>query len=274
MQKSYPDVFFHVGLGKTGSTYLQYRFFPKLKGISYIQRTRFWSYPKYSKRPASDKLLFSREFDRQLERESKKFASYFPYARPIIILRRHDGWIASQYRRYVKNGGHLSFGEFIDIQKNDGLWDKKVLSFFDKIRFLEDHFQHKPFILFQEELKNDPFSFFDKMATFLGADYSKKDVSLKPYHQSYSEKQLKYMRKWGRKILPEKPSAGNSFIYWLTDKFRLHLCHLLLFAARFGCGRKVEHEPLIESELLQIIRDAYDHDWQQCLDYAKKHNPV
>ena len=30
------EIFFHVGTGKTGSTFLQSRIFPKLKGIHYI----------------------------------------------------------------------------------------------------------------------------------------------------------------------------------------------------------------------------------------------
>ena len=34
-QSSEKEVFFHVGLGKTATTYLQYQFFPKLRGIHY-----------------------------------------------------------------------------------------------------------------------------------------------------------------------------------------------------------------------------------------------
>jgi len=40
------EVYFHVGLGKTASTYLQYQLFPKLKGIKYFQRS---SYKRYHK---------------------------------------------------------------------------------------------------------------------------------------------------------------------------------------------------------------------------------
>ena len=36
-----PEIYFHVGLGKVASTYLQHRFFPKLKGIHYIKSTRY-----------------------------------------------------------------------------------------------------------------------------------------------------------------------------------------------------------------------------------------
>ena len=108
-------IYFHVGLGKTGSTYLQVKFFPKLKGLQYVPTIDYKRYQKVIEKSKANKILVSREFDRQLEDEIKKFAALYPEARIIIVLREHDTWIASQYKRFVKNGFNGSFRKFIDI---------------------------------------------------------------------------------------------------------------------------------------------------------------
>ena len=42
-----PVIFFHVGLGKTGTTFLQDRFFPKLEGIDYLPRNKYHKAEEY-----------------------------------------------------------------------------------------------------------------------------------------------------------------------------------------------------------------------------------
>ena len=98
------EIYFHVGTGKTGSTFLQARIFPLLKGIHYIPTNRYHKIFLEIEKYSSTKILISREFDQQLEREVKRFSEKHTNTNPIIIFRRHDSYIASQYRRFVKNG--------------------------------------------------------------------------------------------------------------------------------------------------------------------------
>ncbi|RLD17565.1 MAG: hypothetical protein DRI36_03430, partial [Caldiserica bacterium] len=98
------EVYFHVGLGKTGSKYLQFVFFPKLKGIYYIHFSKYKKSKEIIKRKNFKKFLVSREFDRQFEDEINWFSKDFPDAKPIMVLRRHDSWILSQFKRFIKNG--------------------------------------------------------------------------------------------------------------------------------------------------------------------------
>ena len=227
------QIYFHVGLGKTGTTYLQYALFPKLKGIHYIQRTKWYqgvidgikgsNFPSY---------LVSREFDVQMEEEVSRFAQHFPDAHPIIVFRRHDGWIASQYRRFAKNGIHVDFDGFIDIDHDQGMWKLNELIFMDKIRLLEKTFTHKPLVLFQEDLKRDPYAFFDQIAAFTGSTYEREAVSLSAIHPSYEEKQLKAVRKFSRFLFPaQETRSRKTLLGWLQWRRLQITSYLIMYAA-------------------------------------------
>ncbi len=271
MQKAEKEIFFHVGLGKTASTYLQYKVFPKLKGVHYIQRTRYKKSYAVIKNTNHDKYLVSREFDRQLEREASTFSKHFPGAKPIIILRRQDSWIASQYRRFVKNGRPFSFTTFLDVEQDSGVWKKKELYFMNKIRILEKYFMHKPLVLFHDDLKNDPWAFIDTIANYIGATYDKNDISLNPSHKSYNLKQLIILRKLSRTIGFKRIKVKNNrFLKWLAYRYRWLLCHLVLYMAYLVPYKIKEEDVLIPSEELEKIRKYYADDWQACLQYARE----
>lgn len=270
-QNQHPEVFFHVGLGKTGTTYLQYRFFPKLSNIRYIQRTRFAKSPRIIAKKNYGKYLVSREFDRQFDREVKKFAQHFPYARSIIVLRRQDGWIASQYRRFVKNGRQFSFREFMDVENNEGAWNRDELLFFRKIKLLEEQFQTEPLVLLHDDLKNDPWTFFNRICRYTGTSYDANKISLKPFHKSYNYKQLKYMKRISRYLVKSQPETpSNKVLHWFSYRTRWLLLHLVLYMSLLLPEKPVRNDVLIAPEELEKVRNAYAQDWQKCLEYAEK----
>ena len=123
-------IYFHVGTGKTGSTFLQTRIFPLLKEIYYIPTNRYHKIFQEIEKSSSTKILISREFDQQLEREVKRFSKKYPNTTPIIVFRRHDSYIASQYRRFVKNGFTGNFQTFFDLQNNEGYFKKCDLNYY------------------------------------------------------------------------------------------------------------------------------------------------
>lgn len=264
---SYKHIFFHVGLGKTATTYLQYAFFPRLKGIDYVQRTSYKAYPNLIEQSKAEAILVSNEFDRQLETETQRIAARYPDAGIIIVLRRHDGWIASQYRRFIKNGCAWSFREFFDIEYDRGFWKKEELMFYPKLLFLEDLFDRRPLVLFYEDLRSDPFHLFDSIAKFVGAEYDKNTVSLKVRHSSYSEKQLKLIRSLH---LYENPPERhpNAMIHFFRRRWRQLVCYTVLYPGAFIPERFVEKDPLIDPRDLEQVREIYTGDWRKCKDYA------
>ncbi|MFO8236037.1 MAG: hypothetical protein R6U04_11610 [Bacteroidales bacterium] len=271
MENLNKEIYFHVGLGKTASTYLQYKVFPKFKGIYYIQRTRYEKYPKIIEQTNHKTYLISREFDRQFEREVRRMASHYPYASIIIVLRRNDSWLASQYRRYVKNGGYKSFGEFVDIENNQGHWDLKEGFFHKKLQLIEEIFPNKPLVLFHDELKNDPFSFIDRIAKYTGAEYEKNKIDINPQHKSYSTKQLKVLKRISTKIFPrEKKEIKNKTLHYINFRSRWLLCHLILYAAYLLPKKWFLDEKIIGNEELEKIKAYYYDDWSKCIEFAKE----
>jgi len=270
-----PEIFFHVGLGKAASTYLQYRFFPKLKGICYIKPTRYRKAKEIITRSSKDKFLVSREFDLQLEREVEDFSADYPDTKAIIVLRRHDSWIASQYRRFVKNGFGLKFQEFFDIDDDRGLWKQKDLYFFPKIQVLERYFTQKPLVLFFEDLRDDPFGFFDRIAKFTGTRYDRGRISLSPKHKSYNDRQLKVIFWLSKQIdIRKRWDYKINFFNYLHHFYVSSIRYPMLYLASLVPDSLIGKEELIPTDKLSKIQRVYEEDWNRCLEYARGNDPL
>jgi len=268
------EVFFHVGLGKVASTYLQYKVFPKFSNICYIQRTRYWKAPELIKKSPHTKFLISREFDKYLEREAKFISSHFPDAKPILILRRHDSWIASQYRRYAKNGYPLSFTEFFDHKNDTGKWGMKELRFYDKIKILEKYFSNKPLVLFYDDMKEDTMGFIDRLASYMGVEYNPKDISLGRKHISYNEKQMKASMAVGKHInIQPHIRLNNKVLDKLRHFYVASIRYITLYTALILPDSLFTKEELLPKSMLQEIREYYQEDWEKCHEYAQENNP-
>ena len=266
------EIFFHVGLGKTASKFLQHKIFPKLKGIYYIKPSRYGRFREIISGIDDSRVLVSREFDNQLETETEKFAAHSPQARIIIILRRHDSWMASQYRRHVKNGYSCTFEEFLDVEHDRGKWRRDKVFFLPKLMHLENLFGKKPLVLFHEDLAGNPRNFIHEIIRFTGASCNMEGLSLKPHHTSYSDKQLKVIRRVGKYFFPqeETPYSNNPLIRWVQKRSRLLACYAILYSALLVPDAFLANEALISDESLEKVRRFYAADWEQCRNYAGK----
>lgn len=263
-------VFFHVGLGKAASTFLQYAFFPRLKGIRYLQRTRYRRAPEWLAAQGPGRYLISREFDQQLERECTWFRDQLSGRNgltivPVIVLRRQDGWFASQYRRHIKNGSPLAFSEFIDGTADQGLWKIADGLFLPKLRFLEACFGRPPLVLLYEELRKDPAAWLQQFAGLLGATYDQAAVRLDTVHASYSEHQLLVMRVFSRRWFRQPIAHGKT--PWLARRGRLLACYAVLYAARL-LPKRWFSGPLIAPAQLKSLQEIYRYDWEKASRYS------
>ena len=131
-------IYFHVGLAKTGSTFVQNNFFPKLKNIKYISTHKYKNCIDIINNTNYKSYLISREFDRQLEEEVSKILKHFPQTKIIIVFREHKKWISSQFKRYSKNGWHRDFEDFYN-KDNTGYWKKVDMLYGDKLDIISKY---------------------------------------------------------------------------------------------------------------------------------------
>lgn len=260
-------VYFHVGLGKTGSTHLQKKVFPRLTGIHYIHSSKYRRSPTIINRRSEPAFLVSREFDQQFYDEVNWFARYFPSAYPIIVLRRQDKWIASQYRRFVKNGYRGSFSSFLDLEGDEGYFKIRELFFLPKINFLQHTFGHEPLVLFQEDMKHNPEFFYNRIMEYTRSSAGPGIHSSGTTHSSYSEKQLKFLRKFSSRLDLRKGSKATTPLYGIRLIGVKLLRYAVLYAGKQVPGHWVPDKPLIQPEELEQVRLYYADDWQQCLAY-------
>ncbi len=269
--KQPPEIFFHVGMGKTGTKYIQYKVFPFFKGIEYIQRTSYNQAMDIIRKGESPRYLISNEFDQQMEREVKKWAAEFPDIHPIIVFRRQDGWIASQYRRFVKNSYTYTFKEFLDLENDGGYFKKKDLEFYKNIELLEKHFTKKPLVLLYDDLKNEPRKFAKRVADFTDSVFDESRMDLARKHTSYNLKQLRVIR-WvsqfvdlRKRRVTQNPVLHRLFLIMLST-----IRYPILYGALLVPDSWVSKEPIISPEELEGVRKYYEADWEQVLAFAKR----
>ena len=263
------NIYFHVGLAKTGSTFLQNNFFPKLQNIKYISTHKYRRCIDIINNTNYDSYLISREFDRQLEGEVKKILNYFPETKIIIVFREHKKWISSQFKRFSKNGYHFKFEDFYN-NANSGYWKNEDMIYIDKINILKKYSKYDPLVLNFDELKINPHSYLTKISEYTKSNYNKSNISLNVVHKSYSEKQLIFLKGFCRIFKPNPPKyyADNKLKHWLYFRPWWLLFHLVMYVAYFLPKNMIVKKPLIDNNYLGKTMKKYKSDWDEILKYT------
>lgn len=256
------EIYFHVGLGKTGTKYLQFDFFPKLKGINYIPMTKFKKSKEIIKKKGNGKFLVSRECDERFEEMIKGFAEDFPFTKVIMVLRRQDEWLYSQYKRMIKNGRRMNFNELFNFE-NTGYFKIDDLYFYKKIELVEKTFKEKPLVLIYDEFKENPEKFLDKIAKFTGTNYDKSKISFKRRHSSYGEKELNLLYKLTKRI--DLRPRGFLKKYFYVYPIRYLILYIGKYIPNFLISKKLSFPC---KEELEKIRKFYEEDWNRCVSYS------
>ena len=265
------EIYFHVGTGKTGSTFLQARIFPLLKGIYYIPTNRYHKIFREIEKISSTKILISREFDQQLEREVKRFSENHPNTTPIIVFRRHDSYIASQYRRFVKNGFTGNFQTFFDLQNNEGYFKHCDLDYKNQVALLKKHFTKEPIVFTYKDFKENAQKFTQKWAEIMSCSLDNKKVNWNRKHTSYSEHQLKVIKNFGKLInLTKRRVFKNSALHFIwkiyLGSIRYSILHLSFLARK-------NNEKLIKEEELEAVKTYFQEDWKYIQSIATPTSP-
>ena len=266
------NIFFHVGLPKTASTFLQRNVFPKFNEIEFIKKHDFKHRDRLIAKSNHQKILMSIELNPDVQSGKEKLedvSEKYPNIYPIIVLRRHGSWLKSKYKYYLRKHGTHNFDGYFDLN-NSGILKTKNLMFYPKIQLLEQLFENKPLVLFQEELKENPYAAIDLIADFMGVTYNKNTIQIRTVKKSYSPKQLKKVRrfnKWYQYDHSQINSKSRKFIY---KKFSGLLLHSVAFFAPIFPDKSNDMETFIPEQKIEKVNDAFREDWENCLDYARR----
>jgi len=215
-------IFVHVGLHKTGTTFLQEEIFSKLKNVNYIHQPRtFLQKDIYSKVPkvrvsffkpdktlddipefepnlSSDKInIISREslsgapsvgyIDGDVRYTiADRIKKNYPDSKIIVGLREKNSWLYSSYGQYVRSGGTFSYNDWFEK-----VFDHKYLDFDGYIDYLEELFDDV-YVYKLEELKSNTKVFVNNLCDFIGVNIPK--YELRVHNKGFDEKQMKLAR--------------------------------------------------------------------------------
>lgn len=188
------EIYLHIGLHKTGTSFLQKMIFPKIKDISFY-------YPKINEikdiKPKNKTLISNESIAGQpyLLNKTNRYEmlnyikKIFPNANIIFVKRNHKDWINSLYKQYIRSGGVYSFQRwFNSIFDLDYIYNKYENELKKKFKNV--------LILNYEELKEKPDLFIKKLCNFMSVDLPVYEI--KNIYSSYTNYQVIICRFFNR----------------------------------------------------------------------------
>ncbi|ADI74123.1 hypothetical protein Metev_1256 [Methanohalobium evestigatum Z-7303] len=261
-------LYIHIGLPKTGTTFLQVEIFPKWNGIKYLGgRKKEITLKELVEIDDNQTYLISKEY---LAGEPKivNLAKLFPEAKIMVSFRKHDKWVTSRYKQYIQdiNCSTLSFKEFFDIENNNGYFKKENLNYRKKIKTIEESFNQKPFVFLQEELTDNLDGVLKDMEYFMGGRAPKIDKlgdnkSNKGlgYYQSIVMMNVNKLFK-----CPKNPSGiipYNQYTWFVRKVIRYILQNPLASVPK----RSIK----MDEKQKKLTEEYYKDDWNFVLNYIK-----
>ena len=154
----------HIGLHKTGTTYLQEVLFPAIPGVEvirgwYSHRKLLKSKPKSTTIISDESIsgsLWSGNYGNDFKQNIDKINAIYQNPKIIMGIRNQLTFVESVYKQYLQEGGTGDFEEVFNIN-NTGLLKHDDLLLMPKIMLIKNTFSDV-FIYSQETLsKNNQF---------------------------------------------------------------------------------------------------------------------
>ena len=183
------QIFIHVGIHKTGTTFLQKEVFPKIAGINYVFRVGLDT----TIVPGKINLLSDENLDGGSYRLFNSKSRYdiainlhkmYPSAKIIICIRSEFDWLKSAWKQYTLSYYGYSFGEYCYRLGNARVETDGYIIF---LRTLFDDVLVCDF----EDLKKDPKAFVKRICDFMGVEAP--EFENKKYYQSITDGQAAFI---------------------------------------------------------------------------------
>jgi len=214
----------HVGLSKTGTTFLQNFVFPRLNvnfvnGFSIFDKLDKDKLNLISDETFSNDCLLNNCDNRLIVAD--RLHSLFPNAKVMIVLRERKTFINSMYSEYIKFGGIKSKKQWIDDCENV---NPDAFNFKKYVDHLEKLFKKGVLVLDFALLKEDYVKFVIKICKFIDVDIPKLDN--KRVNVRLGEKTLQHWRIMNM-LFKSSVSSGGLFprfcspLFWYKEFFSL-----------------------------------------------------
>lgn len=263
------ELYFHLGLPKVASTYFQQLIFPNIKGVIFYRKHHFLKYKELDSTTIKGKCLFSSEKEIGLIESTQDIVNKFPQARIMLFFRKHDDWILSRYKYYIRKHGHLPFEEYLQLPVNEWIHKEKSNYFQSIIDQINDLCAEAPLVLTHTLLVKQPDDFISRVLDFIGSSLSTRK-KLNPIHNAFNNKQLVILRRWNKFYPYDHYKYPNRTINKLHRKYRDLLLHSIAFFVKPIPKHWLPNEELMtvkDLEKLQEIGRKFEGDWSYCENY-------
>lgn len=218
------DIYVHIGLPKTSSTYLQEYFFPKLalKNIAFnpkeimdiiheliIRLDNYENLSEHELKRSSGKIysiLINKSIDKLVISEEaftiKKYQfiykdkismlnSIFINPKFILIIREQVSWLRSLYKQAIHQQNIKNINEFIELENVNSdkldIINVNYLDYFELIRHIRDISSNKEhLIFFYENYLSDKEKYLKKIIKFFNLKYNNIPINNEKVNRSIS----------------------------------------------------------------------------------------
>jgi len=278
------SLFIHVGLPKTGTTFMQEKVFKTWQGVNYLGRPFhfsrlfklnqvFFPISIISSENILGKLgedIFSSAPEHSYRSSNflaiKNLATIFPNAKIILSLCRQDTFVESIYKQYLRNGGNLSISGLYTPNSQSGILHDEDLEFIPLIECIIQNFQTPPFVFLREEIATDLDGLMEDLAHFIGTSTVPQVNNRRPLNAGVMSLEGDFLRYLN----------GSSLIVRFLKVRAVHL-----FFKIFGLtGSTYEIASLLRNFGRQTpikipephklaMRDEFCSDWSAVLEYVR-----
>lgn len=262
----------HIGMPKTGSTWLQNCILPLIKTVDVCYKESFrysmlkWSKPRlllsyenYAGYPHKSALRGLDGWMATRARSLSNLSALFPSADIILVVRKQSELLRSIYNQYIKVGGCISFDDYCFGDSSSSV-DKDALLYMNLLKQVRAHFNGSILLLSFELFKSDKSRFGKFFLDFAGAqdeiDFERHGS--RRINVSLTQGQIKHMLKLNKWVQTEYSPDGIK----LRSRNRYKRYRRAVLALSSLVGKNKSHG-IFNDETIKRLDDYYISDWGQ-----------
>jgi len=268
------SIVFHIGLHKTGTTFLQRAVFPKLDGIHVVDQDirKLFNSPRENRLLVTHEGLSGDPFEGAWWKEFKMYvrgiSRLFPGSECILGFRRHDEMILSLYKQYLHEGGTRDVTELFALD-GTGRIHPDELFFENRLEFAREHFSDV-LVYTQNELRQDLTYFLKRVTEFLEIDLPTSNIEVESHNvgikTSFQARLLRFLNRMDDacRRLPFIPSLNNT----VFRRLRLTPRDICQRRLRNMGGKSLQ----LPDRVSTFLRTQYEEDWSHILEVRRRQN--